>query len=130
MTTSLPWSPTVMVVEDDKDSREMLCDYLERNGYRVAPAANGQEALGLLDEVAGLCVILLDLMMPIMNGWQFRDRQRNHSRCGEVPVVVLSAYPPAVKESTAVGFDRVLTKPVDLREVLKIVSAYCGAARR
>jgi CheY-like chemotaxis protein len=124
-TTALSSSPTVMVVEDDRDSREMLCDYLERHGYRAVSAADGQEALGLLDEVASLCLILLDLMMPIMNGWQFRDRQRAHSRFADVPVVILSAFPPSSRDSSALEVERVLTKPIDLREILKIVKSYC-----
>jgi CheY-like chemotaxis protein len=120
-----PYMPTVLVVEDDKDSREMLCEYLRRNGYNAAEAADGQEALGQLDEVRNLCLILLDVMMPGMNGWQFRAQQRAHNRFGDVPVVILTAHPPSSLESSAVGVDRVLTKPIDLVEILKVVQSYC-----
>jgi CheY-like chemotaxis protein len=130
MTTTSLAGPTVMVVEDDKDSREMLCDYLGRHGYRAVSAANGLEALELLDEVANLCVILLDLMMPIMNGWEFRDRQRTHGRFAEVPVVLLTAHAPSSSASSAISVARVLTKPVDLREILKVVEGYCDCTDR
>src|SRR5262245_22867326 len=102
--------PTVLVVEDDTDSSEMLCEYLRRNGYNAAEAANGHEALRQLDQVPHLCLILLDLMMPIMNGWQFRAQQRSHNRFGNVPVVILTAHPAGMLESSAVGVAGVLRK--------------------
>jgi CheY-like chemotaxis protein len=118
-------APTVLVVEDDKDSREMLCEYLRQNGYNAAEAADGQQALGQLDEVRNLCLILLDIMMPVMNGWQFLAQQRTHNRFGDVPVVILTAHPPRSLELAIVEVDRVLTKPIDLVEILKVVQSYC-----
>src|SRR5262245_64855210 len=103
----------------------MLCEYLRRNGYAAAEAANGHEALRQLDEVPHLCLILLDLMMPIMNGWQFRAEQRAHSRFGDVPVVILTAHPASVMDPSSVGIAGVLTKPVELIDILKVVQTYC-----
>jgi len=125
-TTSLPWSPTVMVVEDDRDSREMLCDYLERHGYRAVSAADGQEALGLLDEVASLCLILLDLMMPIMNGWQFRHEQRMDSEISKIPVVVISGKNDLPAHAQWLEADAYVQKPIRPETLLETVGRLLG----
>ena len=66
-------SATVLIVEDDNDTREMLGRFLELEGYTVETAENGKRALERLGSGVGACVILLDLMMPVMDGWQFRQ---------------------------------------------------------
>lgn len=116
-------SPTVFIVEDDVDTREMLGRFLELEGYRVESAANGKVALERLDAGAPVCVILLDLMMPVMDGWQFRREQVQHAALADIPVIVVSAA----------GRDRIqqidanayLSKPVDLDELLERVTEYC-----
>jgi CheY-like chemotaxis protein len=116
-------SPTVFIVEDDVDTREMLGRFLELEGYRVESAANGKVALERLDAGAPACVILLDLMMPVMDGWQFRREQVQHAALADIPVIVVSAA----------GRDRIqqidanayLSKPVDLDELLERVTEYC-----
>jgi len=67
-------------------------------------------------------------MMPIMNGWQFRAHQRAHSRFGNVPVVILTAHPVSAVDSSAVGVAGVLTKPIELIEILELVRTYCDGA--
>ena len=116
---------SVLVVEDDPDIRETVADVLHEDGYPLATAANGREALDILargDEPPGL--ILLDLMMPIMNGWQFLEEVKDR----DIPVVVMSAYHekdrPVSNGALArrVAFVR---KPIDLRLLLKLVEHYC-----
>src|SRR5215510_3339584 len=83
--------PSVLIVEDDRDTREMLARFLELEGFEVREAANGQLALETLHENGATCVILLDLMMPVMNGWQFRLAQVMDPDIAEIPVVVVTA---------------------------------------
>ena len=83
--------PTVFVVEDDADTREMLCRFLELEGYHVESAVNGQQALERLHAGAHPSVILLDLMMPVMDGWQFRHAQAQDAALSTIPVIVVSA---------------------------------------
>ena len=71
--------PTVFIVEDDLDTREMIGRFLELEGFAVESAANGLQALDRLRTGTRACVILLDLMMPVMDGWEFRRRQASHS---------------------------------------------------
>src|SRR3954466_3369212 len=86
--------PSVMIVEDDADTREMLERFLELEGFDVRTAANGQLALEALQADGTPCVILLDLMMPVMNGWQFREVQVRDPRFSRIPVVVVTAAGP------------------------------------
>lgn len=80
-----------MVIDDDADIRESITDVLEMRGYRVQSAVNGRQALDLLREGTRPCVILLDLMMPVLNGWEFRAEQTRDERLKTVPVVVIPA---------------------------------------
>ena len=116
-------SATVFIVEDDADTREMMGRFLELDGYHVESAANGKQALERLGGVTKPCVILLDLMMPVMDGWQFRREQVQDKTLSKIPVIVVSA---AGRE----GLERIhanayLPKPVDLDELLQRVTEYC-----
>jgi CheY-like chemotaxis protein len=82
---------SVMIVEDDRDTREMLGRFLELEGFDVRTAENGQKALEVLRSDGPTCVILLDLMMPVMNGWQFREAQASDPRFSQIPVIVVTA---------------------------------------
>ncbi len=115
--------PTVLVVEDDQDTREMLGRFLELEGFNVETAANGRQALERLGSGIGASVIVLDLMMPVMDGWQFRLEQIRDASLSHIPVIVVSAA----------GRDRIdkikaeayLSKPVDLDELLERITQYC-----
>jgi CheY-like chemotaxis protein len=85
------WKTTVLVVEDDAAIREVLAEGLEEAGYRVTTAENGQKALADLRAAPTPDVIVLDLMMPVMDGWEFRVEQKKDPRLAPIPVVVLSA---------------------------------------
>ena len=117
---------TVLIVEDDRDSRDMLCTWLEQHGYGTVSAADGEEALRRLDETPELSLILLDLMMPGMSGWEFRASQRSHRRFRRVPVVVMTAHPNPAGEAEWLDPEDVLLKPLNLESVLEVVSRCCG----
>ncbi len=81
----------ILLIDDDPDTREQLAEILSEAGYLVATARNGLEGLEKLKTDCAPCVILLDLMMPVMNGWQFRAKQLSEPKLARLPVIVLSA---------------------------------------
>ena len=113
----------VLTVEDDEDLREMMAQLLTLEGFQTATVANGREALEYLHEASTPDVILLDLMMPVMDGWEFRRRQREDPQLARVPVVVLSA----LDQSRAADLDGAafLKKPLDFDRLLQLVRQYC-----
>ena len=119
---------TVLVVEDDRDSRELLGEMLELSGYRPLLAADGLEALRLLGRERP-CVILLDLMMPRMDGCAFRQAQLAVEALRAIPVVVVSADPNAERKARDIQAAACLGKPVDPDDVLALVQQYCEGSR-
>lgn len=119
----------VLVVEDDPDIRESLTDLLEEQGLTTLAAGDGAEALAKLTAATNLpCLILLDLMLPVMDGQSFREAQLLQPRLSEIPVVVLSAYRDAAaraKQMNAAGF---LKKPFRMNDVRAYIDQFCGAA--
>jgi CheY-like chemotaxis protein len=113
-------SASVLLVEDDKDIREAVSAVLEAEGYTVVTAGNGAEALRVLEK-ARPCVVLRDLMMPGMTGWDFMAEVKRTHRFDDLPVVVVSAY----SERKAEGVRRVLKKPLDVNQLLLAVADYC-----
>lgn len=112
----------ILVIDDDSDIREALATVLESAGYAVLLAENGQAALDLLKVERNLpSLILLDLMMPVMDGWQFREKQKSSERLSEVPVVIISAGGKVEQKAenlAAAGWLRKpFTIPLLLREV-------------
>src|SRR5216684_2351169 len=85
----------VLIVEDDDDLRDMMAQLLTIEGFRAVAVANGREALEHLQSAEKPDVILLDLMMPVMDGWEFRRRQKADPDLAQVPVIVLSAMDPS-----------------------------------
>jgi CheY-like chemotaxis protein len=116
-------SATVLIVEDDLDTREMLEQFLEIEGFEVKTAENGQRALECLVEGCGACVILLDLMMPVMDGWQFRREQVRRADFADIPVIVVSAAGRDRIEK--IQADAYVSKPIDLDELLGCVTQFC-----
>lgn len=117
--------PYILIVEDDFAIREILTQVLEEHGYDVQGAANGQEALVFLQRHAPPQLILLDLMMPVMDGYAFRTAQQADAALASIPVVVLSAD----KESEidpALEADGQLEKPVRLATLVEVVERFCG----
>lgn len=118
--------PGVMVVEDDLAVRETVQELLEEEGYRVIPASNGREALEHLRRAAAPSVILLDLMMPVMDGWQLRAELARDPRLSGIPVVVMSADERVQQKVQGLSVAAVLQKPVTLDDLLATVSRLSG----
>lgn len=114
---------TVLVVEDDEALRDTMRDVLELNGYPVVVAVDGQQALDRLAAIEDLGLILLDLLMPNMNGWDFLRALRGRPALAGVPVVVHSSWPTDVPPGVA----RVLRKPASLSRLLSVVAEFCAA---
>ena len=115
----------VLIVEDDADLREMMAQLLTLEGYHIDTAANGREALEYLNEAPHPDVILLDLMMPIMDGWEFRRRQQNDPALADVPVIVLTALDQAQARANDLNGVDFLKKPLDFDRLLELVRRRC-----
>jgi CheY-like chemotaxis protein len=119
---SVPHCP-VLIVEDDEDLREMMAQLLTLEGFHTATVANGREALEYLHESVKPEVILLDLMMPVMDGWEFRRQQQADPALAPVPVIVLSALDHG--RAADLEADAFLKKPLDFDRLLSLVRTYC-----
>ena len=114
------------MVDDDEEVRRLLAEVLETEGYEVAMAADGQEALAYLRSHALPSLILLDLRMPVMDGWQFRAQQGRDPVLSVVPVVVVSGvHDPELLEGAGAA---IVPKPFDLRVLMNAVRRYAGEA--
>jgi len=113
---------TILVVEDNDDVREMMTVTLELEGHNVHTAANGRQALAQLENGLYPCVILLDLMMPVMNGWELRSALQGDQRFKEIPLVVISAAGGNLISQAAGIF---IPKPIDVDTLLDVVCDYC-----
>jgi DNA-binding response OmpR family regulator len=109
---------TVLIVDDDPQSLEIVSTYLEAKGYTVATARNGKEALGKLEAVQP-AVILLDVMMPGMDGWEVARVIKNHPEFSRTRVVMLTARSDFADkhEGLRAGADDYLVKPIQLEEL-------------
>jgi CheY-like chemotaxis protein len=124
--TSSDGESRVLVVEDDVDIRDLIADILRLEGYAVEAVENGQEALDILRKGGPHPrLILLDMMMPVMNGWEFRAAQAEDPQIAGIPVVILTGGGNASAAAQGLGVDTFLRKPVDLDELLAIVKKYC-----
>ena len=122
MTPLVPPCP-VLIVEDDHDLREMMAQLLTLEGYDTTTVANGREALEYLHGRPIPHVILLDLMMPVMDGWEFHRRMTADPTLAPVPVIVLSALDHVRAANLhAAAF---LKKPLDFDRLLHLVRTYC-----
>jgi CheY-like chemotaxis protein len=119
----------ILLVEDDFAIRETVAEVLESDGFQVTCAHNGAEALRLLQEEGqrpGL--ILLDLMMPVMDGWEFRLAQRRNPEIASIPVIVLSAGAGQEGRLPSLAAAAFLPKPFELDQLLNTVGRLCLAA--
>ena len=114
----------ILVVEDNDDVREMMAVTLELEGHEVSTAINGRDALTKLRQGHRPCVILLDLMMPVMNGWEFRQEIENDPALKEVPVVIISAATAELIHKTEAA--AYLPKPLNMDQLLHVVGGFCG----
>jgi CheY-like chemotaxis protein len=112
----------VLVVDDDDAIRECVAEALAFEGFGVVEARNGRVALDLLDREHP-DVILLDLMMPVMNGWEFREEQKRRPTVAAIPVIVVTAT-----MNPNIEADRVLTKPLSLDTLLATVHQFVASS--
>ena len=119
----------VLVVEDDEAIAEALVSLLEDAGHHACHVPNGRRALDELRNGEETCVILLDMTMPVMNGWLFREEQVKDDALARIPVIVFTADALAEEKARAIGAAGWLRKPVDPGRLLKVVEQHCRAAR-
>jgi CheY-like chemotaxis protein len=112
----------ILVVDDDPDIRDSLREVLEDEGYTVNTVANGREALDYLHRSPRPCVILLDLMMPVMDGWQFRREQKQDPAIAAIPLIVITA---TGKRPVLIDADELVMKPLDLGRLFEAIERYC-----
>jgi CheY-like chemotaxis protein len=113
----------ILIVEDEKSIQEILKDALEMEGYSVFTADNGKEGLAKLPTIPTPCLILLDLMMPVMNGWQFAEAISKDMVLATIPVVLVTAYGERAKLVPSKG---IIKKPIDFEFLLKTVEKWCN----
>ena len=122
-----PGVPTILIVDDEKNIRATIARGLRLEGFRTEEAANGEEALTYLRGGGDACVILLDLRMPVMDGWTFRREQRGDPGLADIPIVVLSGVEgDRVQELEAAAS---FNKPVSFQEVVGVVRRLCEIRR-
>lgn len=114
---------SILIIEDEKAIQEVLKDAIELEGYNVSTADNGQEGLNILPRMPTPCLILLDLMMPVMNGWQFAEAISKDMVLATIPIVIVTAYGDRAGLIPSKG---VLKKPVDLDTLLNVVKKWCN----
>ncbi|MGH7296122.1 MAG: response regulator [Polyangiaceae bacterium] len=121
-------SECIVLVDDDPDIREGLAELLQDHGCGVITAANGMEALRALGGPAReeACLILLDLMMPVMDGRTFRQEQLRDDDLARIPVVLISAFAEVENEARALHAAGYLKKPFVLSEVIRTAKEYCA----
>src|ERR1051326_8539461 len=119
-------SAPILIIDDDADIRDVLKIVLEANGYCVRLASDGLDGLAKLQTGTPPAMILLDLMMPRMDGEQFMEQMRA-KRLGEIPVVIMSGNLPGGKSQNQFGAASCLNKPVEYNELLKTVRQFAPA---
>jgi CheY-like chemotaxis protein len=116
--------PCILIIEDEPDIREITKLFVHMQGHQAITAENGKEAMDLLEKGERPCLILLDLMMPVMDGWAFAEEISHNESLNQVPIVVVTAFADdvqAIKNARAI-----LKKPVGAAQLKKIVESYCG----
>lgn len=117
--------PTILIVEDQPELRATFAEVLEEEGFQVATAPDGLRALEYLRTAPPPDLILLDLLMPVMTGWEFRAEQRRDPALAAIPVVAMSGLSPAEQRREELDAVVSLTKPVEVELLLETIAAYC-----
>lgn len=111
---------TILVVDDDDDIRAVLAELLDYEGHGVATAANGREALDYLRAHPDTALVFLDLMMPVMDGFEFREQQKRDPAIADIPVVVMTAR--GAVPAGVLDVATILPKPIDLDKLLDVLA--------
>jgi DNA-binding response OmpR family regulator len=125
MAPTEPSADDILLIEDDDGLGAILAAVLQDQGYRVAWVSNGREALDHLRPERPPRVILLNLVMPVMNGWKFREQLKKVPELAEIPVVVLSGVGNLEKKAASIGATDSFTKPFNLKALVDTVRDYC-----
>jgi CheY-like chemotaxis protein len=120
-----PARRTLLLVEDDIDVRETMVDVLTSARHHVVSAVNGADALKKIAGIERPCLIILDLMMPDMDGFEFLERLKDHPHAPEFPVLVVSAHDALARAARYPGVLGTLRKPFDVEELLAWVNEHC-----
>ncbi len=121
--------PSVLIVDDAARIREVLVEFLEDDGYTVHAVAHGQAALDYLHTHPAPCCIMLDLYMPVMDGWQFHRAQLRSPALAHIPVIVMSAVARALQPLAWFQAAGYLPKPFGVDAVLALVTPLCAPPR-
>lgn len=113
----------VLLVDDDQDLRDSVADLLRQRGYKVATAEDGHAALAIITGTRMPCIVLLDLVMPGMDGWQFLGAVQSDPNLSAIPIVIASAHAATHAPPGTAG---VLRKPFDFDEMFRLVARHCG----
>jgi CheY-like chemotaxis protein len=118
---------SIFVVDDEEMIRDSIVEFLDENGYQAVGASDGRDAL---DKLAATrpppCLILLDLMMPVMDGRSFREHQLQTPELASIPVILFSAYRDVAKTATELNAAGHLPKPLKLTDLLRAVQQHCA----
>jgi CheY-like chemotaxis protein len=114
--------PSVLVADDDEAIRQVISEVLQDEGYEVVCAENGAQALRELHKARHPDLVLLDLMMPVMSGWEVLEQLQSNEELSRIPVIVMSAM-------TAPGVCEHLAKPIDLDRLLHAVERLAAPSR-
>ncbi len=119
----------ILLVDDDYESCDALTEFLSRRGYTVQYAPNGHDALQWLARCEVLpALILLDLVMPVLDGWGFLEKRRNDPRIAELPVVIMSSCRNEMQKAKDAGGLGFVVKPIEPRALLQIIQSFERAA--
>lgn len=129
MTENNDAHPTIMVVDDDDDIRQMMRVLLEEDGYSVLEAENGQQAIEIAESTSP-DLILMDLSMPVLDGLTATRRMREIDRVSDVPIIAITAYdsPEHRTNASAAGVNEYLTKPIDFVKLDKLLDHFLKVA--
>lgn len=116
----------VLVVDDDPEIRDGIVELLREEGHEAFGAVHGGQALEKLAAGPRPSLILLDLMMPVMDGVAFRAKQLEDPEIADIPVAVISAFRDVEETAKALGAKAVLKKPIDLSDLFEVVNRYAG----
>jgi len=120
---------SILIIDDDPGIRELVTVFLQHKGYSAMSARNGAEALSQLEQHQPPQMILLDLMMPVMDGAGFRHAQQQIPQLAAIPVVVMSAAENIDAQAPSLTADAYLPKPIDFDALLGLVERYSGQSR-
>lgn len=124
----MPHSHSVLIVEDDVAIRDVFAELLRAEGHSVSLAEHGEEAMGMLLDGTHPCLIVADLLMPVLDGWGLAARLAAEPKLASIPFVVLSALPVSGAREMPPGARARLTKPVALDHLLATVDQHCALA--